>query len=237
MTGFRSHVTYANVVATLALFLALGGGAVAAANFVSSDGQIHACVSKAGSPVLVKAKTHCNKGQSAISWNHRGPQGNPGTQGAQGNPGTQGAQGNAGAPGLDGTNGAPGQPGPSGIVGFSQSQINSGPLPTTFHFSKAKDDTRLVVTVSGTGYSSTAGQSTQLLVFMGGCSYQPVPPFYFNNAGEHLTLPTVQLDALAKGPACGIGAGPFTVTLSSNHLTSDGNDSYSVSVLEYKPAG
>jgi hypothetical protein len=30
MTGFRSHVTYANVIATLALFLALGGGAYAA---------------------------------------------------------------------------------------------------------------------------------------------------------------------------------------------------------------
>ena len=30
MAGFRSHVTYANVIATLALFIALGGGAYAA---------------------------------------------------------------------------------------------------------------------------------------------------------------------------------------------------------------
>lgn len=38
-----SRLTYANVTATLALFVSLGGGAYAVTSFVGADGRIHGC--------------------------------------------------------------------------------------------------------------------------------------------------------------------------------------------------
>jgi Collagen triple helix repeat (20 copies) len=106
----RPHVTYANVVATLALFLALGGGAYAAtklpANSVGpaqiQNGAVSSKKVKNGSLVAADFK----KGQ--LPAGARGVAGDAGPQGAAGAPGTAGAPGSAGTPGAPGAAGADG---------------------------------------------------------------------------------------------------------------------------------
>jgi hypothetical protein len=82
-----SRLSYANVMATVGVFLGVGGGAYAASSLIGSDGQVHACVDKKGRPILVKAGTKCGKGKSAVAWNQRGVRGIRGIRGIQGVPG------------------------------------------------------------------------------------------------------------------------------------------------------
>ena|ERR1700722_14236885 len=86
---FRS-LSYANIVATLALFLALGGGGAIAVAATSSNHQ----ATRGGS----------NRGP-------RGPRGHRGPQGPQG------PKGNTGAKGDTGATGATGPQGPAGASG------------------------------------------------------------------------------------------------------------------------
>src|SRR2546427_2501501 len=80
MDRFRPRPSYANVMATVAVFIALGGGALAATSFVGSDGKIRGCVSKKGQLTLVKPGKHCKKG-TPIAWNQKGAKGAPGANG------------------------------------------------------------------------------------------------------------------------------------------------------------
>jgi hypothetical protein len=102
MKRVREHLRYANVVATLALFVALGGGAWAASSaLIGANGVIHGCVPKrGGSLTVVSAHKKCKRGQQAISFNQIGPRGRPGVQGPQGSPG---GKGSSGAPGTNAT--------------------------------------------------------------------------------------------------------------------------------------
>ena len=64
----------AMVVACGALVVALGGSAYAVTGgLVGSDGQIHGCVAKDGSLVLVKTGKKCPTGKTRISWEQRAP--------------------------------------------------------------------------------------------------------------------------------------------------------------------
>jgi Collagen triple helix repeat (20 copies) len=81
-------LSYANIVATLALFLAVGGGGAIAVAATSSSHH--------------GGKGSSNRGPRG----HRGPQGPQGPQGPKGNTGAKGdtgPQGPAGAPGANGT--------------------------------------------------------------------------------------------------------------------------------------
>ena len=60
--SFNQRPSPALVVALLALFVALGGGALAATSFIGSDGQVHGCVDKKGHLKLVKAGAKCGTG-------------------------------------------------------------------------------------------------------------------------------------------------------------------------------
>ena len=103
LSKLRVHATYGNVVATIALFAALGGGAYAATTFIGADGRIKGCVSKkSGALRVVEPGKKCSKKTKALVWSKRGPQG---AAGAQGDTGPQGA---TGAPGAQGTPGEPG---------------------------------------------------------------------------------------------------------------------------------
>src|SRR5947209_16734674 len=87
MPRLGPRLNHGTVVAYLALFVALGGGALAATSFVGADGKVHGCVGKGGQLTVLKAGKSCGKGQSAIAWSERGPRGIQGLHGVQGAPG------------------------------------------------------------------------------------------------------------------------------------------------------
>jgi hypothetical protein len=91
MKRLAGHLTYANVAATLALVLALSGGAFAATGGFTSNGKLQACVNGEGGLKLVKAGKRCKNGQQHVSWSEAGPAGPKGATGAQGPAGTPGA--------------------------------------------------------------------------------------------------------------------------------------------------
>jgi hypothetical protein len=107
----------AMVVATVALFIALGGGAYAAVGnpFVGNRATIEGCV-KNGVLDVVKAGKHCPRGSTPLPFNEVGPQGNQGLQGIQGPQGPQGSQGSAGP---KGDQGPPGPQGPGATSFFT----------------------------------------------------------------------------------------------------------------------
>jgi hypothetical protein len=86
----RRHLTYANVVSSVCLFIVLGGGAYAAVGSIGRGGVLHACVSQDGSLRLVKGGTRCQPHQIAIAWNRTGPGGKPGPAGPPGATGPAG---------------------------------------------------------------------------------------------------------------------------------------------------
>jgi hypothetical protein len=84
--------TYANVTATLALFVALGGGAYAATNvFVSRTGAVRFCVARNGVASIVKAGRKCRRSQKTLILNQRGPTGSSGPAGPRGRTGPAGS--------------------------------------------------------------------------------------------------------------------------------------------------
>ena len=108
---FRRRMSYANVVATLALVFAMSGGALAASKFlITSTKQIKPSVL-----AQLKGKAGANGAPGATG--SAGPQGPAGANGKDGGPGTEGAQGPAGPKGATGANGAPGPAGAKGAAG------------------------------------------------------------------------------------------------------------------------
>jgi hypothetical protein len=101
----RRHLNYANVTATLALVLAMSGGAFAAKHYlINSTKQI--------SPKVLKALK--GKAGKAGAAGKEGPSGKDGAPGATGKEGLRGAEG---APGSTGNEGPPGKEGPRGEPG------------------------------------------------------------------------------------------------------------------------
>jgi hypothetical protein len=105
--AIKSRLSYANVMATGAMFVALGGGAYALNRVPDRTGVLHGCVSKkTGLMRMVTGANSCRKprgrgrhrdpGEFAVSWNQ---QGQPGAPGAPGAPGPVGQLGAVGAPG------------------------------------------------------------------------------------------------------------------------------------------
>jgi hypothetical protein len=96
----RRRLTYANVTATLALFFALSGGALAASHYlVNSTKQIN--------PRVLRALR-----------GHDGASGASGAMGAQGKEGPRGAEGPAGERGAEGKEGLTGKEGKEGREGL-----------------------------------------------------------------------------------------------------------------------
>jgi hypothetical protein len=83
-------LTYANVVSSIALFAALGGGAYAASGGFVAGGAVRFCVSKSGSVSAVKVGKSCKHAITTLVVNQQGVAGTNGTNG------TNGAQGPAG---------------------------------------------------------------------------------------------------------------------------------------------
>ena len=99
----RRHLTYANVAASLALFLALGGAAYAATQLPKNSVGTNQIRKEAVTAAKISKKTRKQlQGQRGPA-GQQGPQGKTGKTGAKGATGARGAQGNTGAPGADGT--------------------------------------------------------------------------------------------------------------------------------------
>ncbi|HEY0277870.1 MAG TPA: hypothetical protein VGC32_06340 [Solirubrobacterales bacterium] len=111
MKRFRLRPTYSNVVATLALFFALAGGAWAATQLPKES---------VGSTQLAKGAVTPAKLSAQAKKGFTGARGEAGAQGAlgpRGNEGQRGESGAAGATGPQGIRGATGATGPTGSRG------------------------------------------------------------------------------------------------------------------------
>src|SRR6201995_1105740 len=89
-----SRVTYANLMATGAMFVALGGGAYAVTVASDPDRVFHGCVNNRSGVLRVVERAgacarahgrgrHRRPGETAINWNRRGPKGAVGARGPQ----------------------------------------------------------------------------------------------------------------------------------------------------------
>jgi hypothetical protein len=102
--SLTSRLTFSNVVSSLALFLALGGGAYAVTLPTDSSGAptITACIPTGGGAARAMSYSTtgaCSEGSEPITWNQQGVKGSTGqtgTPGQQGAAGPQGPQGPAG---------------------------------------------------------------------------------------------------------------------------------------------
>jgi Collagen triple helix repeat (20 copies) len=148
MNSTRRHLSYANVVATLALVFAMSGGALAASHYIiAKTSQIK--------PSVLKAL----KGRNGKT----GPTGPQGTAGANGAVGKEGPQGKEGSKGQQGTEG------PSGISGYQivQGNVASGSgSGFNFAFSKAKCPSGKKVI--GGGYYTLSGENGKIYADING---------------------------------------------------------------------
>jgi Collagen triple helix repeat (20 copies) len=113
MRRLGRSLNYANVMATVAVFLALGGGAFAASGLIAKNGTIHGCVSKRTHVLsVIKAGGKCGRGHVSLAFNAKG------VTGARGPKGPTGPMGEPGAAGSPGRTGAPGDPGKSASALF-----------------------------------------------------------------------------------------------------------------------
>jgi Collagen triple helix repeat (20 copies) len=116
--NLRRRLSYANLMATIAVFVALGGSSYAAVQL--SKGSIGTTHLKNGAVSSKKVKNHSllvrdfRPSQRALL---RGPQG---LQGPHGQQGPQGPQGQEGPQGQQGARGQQGDQGPQGIPGSAR---------------------------------------------------------------------------------------------------------------------
>ncbi|MGB0094847.1 MAG: hypothetical protein WBP81_20225, partial [Solirubrobacteraceae bacterium] len=130
MRWIRRHLSYANVTASVALFLALGGGAYAVASnpFVGRNGVIVGCVRRSDEALrVVTVGATCPTGSVKVAFNEKGQRGTRGPIGSRGAAGPQGLKGDTGAPGAQGTTGPAGPQGPKGDTGTTGAQGLTGP--------------------------------------------------------------------------------------------------------------
>jgi Collagen triple helix repeat (20 copies) len=148
------RMSYANVVATMALVLAIGGGTAWAAHHyaISSTNQI--------APSVLK-KLHGANGK-------RGTAGVKGTRGTAGADGANGTSGTAGANGTNGTNGAIGSTGAAGANGavagysaFTALATNFSVGTNTLILSKALPAGNYILTGSVTFLAVSTAVTTQ----------------------------------------------------------------------------
>jgi hypothetical protein len=117
----RTHLSYANVAATMALVFALTGGAVAASSHSGggdSNGNGNSFIKASASVASTHVYAVVAKKKSSSKGGARGPAGPKGATGATGPAGPTGATGATGATGPAG-NGTPGTNGTNGTNGQS----------------------------------------------------------------------------------------------------------------------
>ncbi|HVW48679.1 MAG TPA: hypothetical protein VHA76_16600 [Solirubrobacterales bacterium] len=129
MKRFRVRLSYSNVVATMALFFALAGGAWAATQLpkesVGSQQLAKGAVTPAKLSEQAKKGFTGTRGEAGPQ-GALGPRGNEGPRGEGGAVGATGPQGVRGATGATGATGARGEPGEIGLRGERGPQGETG---------------------------------------------------------------------------------------------------------------
>ncbi len=189
MTFLRQRLTYANVVASIALFLVLGGGAYAATQLPRNSvgtGQLK--------PEAVTAGKIAKKTRQQLQGSRgpTGPQGPQGKTGAKGATGATGAKGATGSPGTDGT----------GPVTEAASKPTS-PLPIT-------TGTQVVaVPLSGSAYATSAN------VVVSSAAGAVVSCTLTGGGEATATIPAGGFETLSLSAARGAGSAVVNCTASS----------------------
>jgi hypothetical protein len=157
----RRHLTYANVVASLALFLALGGAAFAATQLPRNSvgtGQLKPEAVTAGK---IAKKTRQQLQGARGPAGAQGPQGKTGAKGAAGAKGATGATGGKGAAGTDGTGPALEVFASSKPLGAASGSIAAENLPAGFYAISAnaviESATASVITCTLNGSGTATG--------------------------------------------------------------------------------
>jgi Collagen triple helix repeat (20 copies) len=172
--AIRNRLTYANVMATLAVFVALGGTSFAAATLITGKNVKDSSLTGAdvrtggltGSDVKDKSLSPAD-----FSGSVAGPAGARGITGTSGEAGAQGAKGEPGGPGAKGDTGAQGAAGTPAIVARSVIPVTgtrSGDAPFYLFsalgsFVKTAANSRIQLTYV-TDYTGSFGCRIQLRV-------------------------------------------------------------------------
>ena len=219
------RISYANVVATLALILAIGGTAFAASGPGSSaPAKLKLCaVKKTGDLRLLSGGGTCKSSERSLTVDREGttgaagPPGASGAPGAQGDRGPQGERGPAGAAGLaspDGrftiaaTNDGIVLTGPRGSATFDGEELSAttsfaitAPLNLTLTTGNALSVTSGAATTLTTGASFSQDVGGTFVQNVGSAFSQAVGTSYTQNVGRNLT------QAVGGGFDQSIGAG------------------------------
>lgn len=129
MRGIRRHLSYANVMATVAVFIALGGSSYAALRITGRD-------VRDGSLTGRDVKNHSIRSRDLAAGVVR--------QGAAGAQGPVGAKGDLGAKGDAGPRGLTGARGPAGARGLQGPKGDTGTVDTSQFYDKPASDARFV---------------------------------------------------------------------------------------------
>jgi hypothetical protein len=227
----RRGISYANVVSTLALFIALGGVSYAAVKLPAHSVGTRQLRSNAVTGD--KVRNHSLTALDLAGGLPRGPKGDTGATGPVGAGGAQGPKGDPGAPGAPGNTGPPGDdgaPGASGVVsthGFSGSIGDiTGTGGSNYQF---VGDTEAVTVTTGQRITATAvmalGATTSVVVNSDICSQPlggtPAP------VGNHLTTAVSARQVLTATqtftPAAGFTTVGACVALSSGQTLDNDN--------------
>ena len=126
LTTTVRHMTYANVMASIAVFVALGGTGYAASQIHGKNIKNRSISgAKLKDRTITQAKLE--PGTVKALKGAPGPSGSAGLNGAPGPKGDQGAEGATGATGPKGDQGAKGETGPTGSPGAAGGQGPAGP--------------------------------------------------------------------------------------------------------------
>lgn len=199
MSRIYAHITYANATATLALFLAIGGGAWAASGgLVSPSGNVHTCVPRAGGTLrVVHPRGRCKSGEvtitlptaASIALSRRGPTGPTGPRGAKGSSSS-----------VRGPRGVTGPAGPTGPQGAAAYSLSLGPLSEATEQTMSEAfATNLLKLACGGGSCAAQLSVTAAGEVVGSYAVGPIDGAFSSTKGTDMGTPSIAALAVISG--------------------------------------